>query len=169
MNAVMEQNTTANLEKLKGLARNLNTEFPRSPRDSSVGGTLLLARCVDKLRGILTGQDGTQNKYGSYHFNCPLDKLLFTHFGIDANAIHAVIASGASDEEIGQWFTEHANLGSMEAKVQWNNMMRYRMITEMPMAIQMYLENEIPKNIPADKQRHIRYFLDVIDTKEGRM
>jgi hypothetical protein len=169
MSLTLQQAPNANIEKVRSLAKNLNTEFPRSPRNTEVGGYLLLARAVDKLRGILVGQDGTDNTYGSYHYNCPLDKMLFGHFGIDAQGLHDVIASGASDAEVGEWFTQNANLGSMEAKVQFNNQMRYRNIAEMPIALQMYLEGEIAKRIPAEKQVNIRYFLDVIDTKEGRL
>ena len=169
MNTTMQQAPNANIEKVKSLARNLNTEFPRSPRNTEVGGYLLLARAVDKLRGVLTGQDGTENKYGAYHFNCPLDKMLFGHFGIDAQAFYDVVASGATDAEIGEWFSKNVNVGSMEAKVQFNNQMRFKNIADMPIALQMYLEGEIATRIPVEKQVNIRYFLDVIDTKEGRL
>jgi len=169
MNATFTESHAVNLEKVSSLAQNLHIEFPRSPRDTSVGGYLMLARAVDKLRGILTDQDGTQNIYGSYHYNCPLDKMLFGHFGIDADALKAVISGGATDDEIGAWFSKQVNVGSMEAKVAFNNEWRYKNIADLPLGLQMYLEGAIAKQMTPQQAIHVRYFLDVIDTKEGRL
>ena len=59
------------------LSRDLTNKAPRSPRDR-VGGYALLARAIDKCRATLHGQAG------EYHFNCPLDQMLFSFKGVIA-------------------------------------------------------------------------------------
>ena len=43
---------------------------------------------------------------GEYHFNCPLDNMLFSFKGVQAEDVN-LLASGATDEEIAAWFNEY--------------------------------------------------------------
>jgi hypothetical protein len=77
-------------------ARNLTKEAPRSPR-IRIGGYAILARMADKGRASLNGTAG------EYHFNCPVDNILFGFKGVTGAEVKAVLESGASDEQIADW------------------------------------------------------------------
>src|ERR1043166_4276317 len=62
-----KQSTYAPL--LKG-AKDLAHEAPRSPRQR-LGGYAIMARMIDKGRATIAGNAG------EYHFNCPVDQMLF--------------------------------------------------------------------------------------------
>jgi hypothetical protein len=76
--------------------KDLSKEAPRSPREL-IAGFVILARAIDKCRATLHGN------VGAYHYDCPLDNWLFGFKGVTGEQFKAVVASGASDEELGQW------------------------------------------------------------------
>ena len=55
--------------------KNLTKEPPRSPK-TGLGGYVILSRTIDKCRALLWGN------IGEYHFDCPLDNMLFGFKGI---------------------------------------------------------------------------------------
>lgn len=77
-------------------ARDLTKEAPRSPH-IRIGGYAILARMADKGRAFLNGTAG------EYHFNCPVDNLLFGFKGVTGAEVRPVLQSGASDEQIAAW------------------------------------------------------------------
>lgn len=81
-------------------ARNLTTEAPRSPH-SRLGGYVIMARMIDKGRATINGTNG------EYHFNCPVDNMLFGFKGVKGEDVRPLLASGASDEDVLTWFSEH--------------------------------------------------------------
>ena len=81
-------------------AKNLTQEPARSPR-LRVGGYALLARMADKGRAELNGTAG------EYHFDCPVDNLLFGFKGVRGAEIKTLLAAGASDEQIAAWLDAH--------------------------------------------------------------
>jgi uncharacterized protein DUF5069 len=80
-------------------ARDLTKEAPRSPR-TRLGDYALMARMIDKGRATLNGT------VGEYHYACPLDQMLFTYKGVQADDVKALLASGANDEQVLAWFNE---------------------------------------------------------------
>ncbi|MGJ8639456.1 MAG: DUF5069 domain-containing protein [Opitutaceae bacterium] len=141
-------------------ALDLSKDFPRSPR-TSLAGYVIGARMLDKCRAVIAGTQG------DYHFNCPLDQMFLSFTGIDPDQFKAFVATGANDETVAKWITEHAKDNSQEAIVQWNNDLRYKRISEMPINLQVFLEGYIPEYIPADKI--VYYWFDVYDIEEGRI
>jgi len=93
--------SSENLEAVRALAPDLTQKKPRSPREK-LAGFELAARTLDKCRASLAGSNG------DYEFNCPLDQRFFAETGIDAEAFRAVVATGATDEQVGDWIKEHA-------------------------------------------------------------
>ena len=89
-------NTTISLPKAKDLMQ----EAPRSPRER-IDGYVLMARMIDKGRATLNGTNG------EYHFNCPVDNMLFGFKGVDGEEVRKVLLSGADDEEVAAWITAH--------------------------------------------------------------
>jgi hypothetical protein len=81
-------------------AKDLSLEAPRGPREL-LGGYAILARCIDKGRAELNGTAG------EFHFNCPLDNMLFSFKGVDSDDVHDLLQNGSSDEKIVQWFNEN--------------------------------------------------------------
>ncbi len=69
-------------------SKDLTQESPRSPR-IRVGGYAILGRTLDKCRAFLKG------KIGEYHFDCPLDNMLFGFKGVKGDDFKARVAEGA--------------------------------------------------------------------------
>lgn len=141
-------------------APDLNHSYPRSPRET-LGGYVVAARTLDKCRAAIAGT------LGEYHFDCPLDNLLFDFTGISADAFRAKVESGVSDEEFGEWLASTSQVQDKRAVIQWNNDLRFKRISEMPIELQEFLEGYIPENIPAG--RVVYYWFDVYDIEEERL
>jgi hypothetical protein len=60
-----------------------------------------MARMIDKGRATIAGTNG------EYHFDCPLDNMLFGFKGVTGTDVRAVLESGATDEQIAAWFDHH--------------------------------------------------------------
>lgn len=138
----------------------LNTEFPRSPHDL-LGGYVIAARTLDKCRAVIAGTQG------EYHFACPLDNLFFDFTGLSSDQFKALIASGVDDEVVAEWIIANSQVKEKRDVIRWNNDLRDKRISEMPIELQEFLESYIPQFIPAGK-RIYRWF-DVYDIEEGRI
>lgn len=77
-------------------AKDLTKEAPASPR-TRVGGYVILARMADKGRAVLQGTAG------DYHFDCPLDNILFGFKGVKGDDVRQLLESGADNEAIAFW------------------------------------------------------------------
>src|SRR5688500_9660455 len=94
--------------KVKG--KDLTKEAPRSPR-VRIGGYAILARTYDKCCALLDGN------IGEYHFDCPLDNMLFGFKGGTGDDFKAEVEKGATDEEMANWVDNHGtkkNAGGSE-------------------------------------------------------
>ncbi|MFC7337131.1 DUF5069 domain-containing protein [Haloferula chungangensis] len=146
---------------LKSLALDLASgEFPRSPRET-LGGYVVAARTLDKCRAVLAGTNG------EYHFDCPLDGFFLSFTGISADDFKAFVATGADDEAVAKWINENAKSRERRDIIKWNNEMRCKHISEMPIELQEFLEDYIPECIPAGKIVYV--WFDVYDIEEGRI
>ncbi len=139
----------------------LTKEFPRSPRDISIAGYVVAARCVDKCRAVVAGTNG------EYHANCPLDSYWLDFTGIKFSALKKFISTGADDAAVSEWVTKKAKQKSGGAVVKWNNEMRDMQISAMPMKLQKFLETYIPENLPENKPPYV--WFDVYDIEEKRI
>lgn len=84
--------TSAHLDHAPDLTR----EAPRSPR-VLLGNYVLMARMIDKCRATIYGTAG------DYHFDCPVDNMLFSFKELKGDEVRRCIATGPSDEEILSW------------------------------------------------------------------
>jgi hypothetical protein len=82
------------------VAKDLTKEPPRSPRVRT-GGYAILARTTDKCRAFLVGANG------DYHYDCPLDNMLFGFKGVTGYDFKAQVEAGASDAELAEWVDTH--------------------------------------------------------------
>jgi hypothetical protein len=148
-------------ENVKKLAPDLTKGFPSSPH-AMLGGYILAKRCVDKCRAELAGT------IGDYHFDCPLDNNFLGFANIKGPDLREFVATGADDEAVAKWITEHATKRERVEIIKWNNSWRYKRLSETPDQLQEYMEDYIPKNVPPEVIHHIRYFFDVFDAEEKR-
>ncbi|MBA2270422.1 MAG: DUF5069 domain-containing protein [Chthoniobacterales bacterium] len=96
--------------------RDLTKEAPRSPK-TRLGDYVILARTLDKCRALLWGN------IGEYHFDCPLDNMLFGPMGIKPDEFKAEVERGASDEEMVRWMNSHRTMKSDEEVKAWSDQM----------------------------------------------
>src|SRR5438552_3355260 len=80
--------------------KDLTREAPRSPR-IRVGGYAILGRTIEKCRALVAGN------IGEYHFDCPLDNMLFGFKGVKGEDLKAQIENGASDQEMVEWLNRN--------------------------------------------------------------
>lgn len=147
-------------ENLKNLALDLSQDYPRSPRET-LGGYVIAGRALDKCRATLAGTNG------EYHFDCPLDRVFFDFTGIDSNAFKEYVATGASDQEVGQWIIEHSKIKEKREVITWNNQLRYTRPVDMAPELQEFLEGYIEEFVP--KGRPVYVWFDVYDLEEKRL
>src|SRR2546423_6925063 len=124
----MEQN-------VKG--KDLTKEAPRSPK-TRVGGYVILGRTLDKCRALLAGD------IGEYHFDCPLDNMLFGWKGIKGDDFKAEVAKGASDDEMVKWVDAHGTSKTEEEKAAWCREMLATNPFEDPEKREWYVESVKP-------------------------
>ena len=129
------------LEHVRLQARDLRTDFPRSPRDTTIGGFVIAARAVDKCRATLSGMNG------EYNFDCSLDKRCFTFAGITGEDLKRQVATGATDAELSAWLKEKSGKTEEEIVI-WNNAERDRRLSDLSPKSQVFMENYIRKHLP---------------------
>ncbi len=93
-----------NKEKLQPLTKDLTKQAPRSPREV-LGGYVILARCLDKGRADLLGINGEYN-----YWYCSLCAQLEEFTGVDHAVMKEFIATGATDDEVGEWFKAQSKI-----------------------------------------------------------
>lgn len=111
---VCERNRRGLLSKMNKEGKDLTKEAPRSPK-AKVGGYVILGRTIDKCRALLWGN------IGEYHFDCPLDNMLFGWKGVKGDDFKAVVEGGATDDEIAKWVDSNGTPKSEDEKSQWCN------------------------------------------------
>jgi Domain of unknown function (DUF5069) len=100
-------------QRVISLAPDLTKTSPRSPRASLGNYKVLAARTLDKCRAELAGTAG------SYHFNCPLDRVFFRFTGIDSEKFKTFVATGASDQEVGDWISKESRVQDKSKIATW--------------------------------------------------
>ncbi len=96
------------------LAKDLSKQAPRSPRQR-LGGYAVAARMIDKGRAHFAGT------VGEYHFDCPVDKILFEFKGITAADLEPQLKSGATDDAIVGWLNGHGTPRSGAEAKEWSD------------------------------------------------
>ncbi|MBV9674669.1 MAG: DUF5069 domain-containing protein [Verrucomicrobia bacterium] len=94
--------------------KDLTKEPPRSPRNR-LSGYVIMARMIDKGRATIHGT------VGEYHFACPLDQMLFTFKGVQADEVKKLLASSSDDAEVVNWFNAHGTPKTAEETKAWSD------------------------------------------------
>ena len=152
---------STDLEKVKKFAMDLRKTFPRSPREK-LGGYVIAARCVDKCRASLLNMNGEYS-----YWPCSLASQWFAFTGITPEQFKEVVATGATDEDIARWITEHSKVKDPNEVLKWNNRLRDMRLSDMSLQAQQYLEDYIPKFV--SNHRPVYVWFDVYDLEEKRL
>ena len=127
-----------------------------------IGGFVIAARSLDKCRVVLVERNG------EYNFDpCGLAVFLWDFTGVRPEQFKEFVATGASDEEVGQWLRQHSQQQDPLAITRWNLALKDRRLSELPDRHQTFLADYIPRNCP--RPNSIRFFFDVYDAEEGRL
>ena len=102
--------------KKKVTGKDLKKEAPRSPR-IRVGGYAILGRTIDKCRALVAGN------IGEYHFDCPLDNMLFGFKVVEGDDFKAQIEQGASDQEVVEWLNQSGEKKTPAQIMRWSEKM----------------------------------------------
>jgi hypothetical protein len=94
----------------------LTKQAPRSPRQRFAGFAIAF-RAIDKCRASLAGT------LGEYHYDCPLDNMLFSFKGISGEQFKTAVRESQSDEEIGAWLLAHGTAKTPAEINTWSNEM----------------------------------------------
>jgi hypothetical protein len=101
-------------ETIMNKAKDLTKEAPRSPR-VRIAGYAILARMADKGRATIN------DTAGDYHFDCPLDNMLFGFKGVKGSEVKPLLESGADDEKIAKWLNMHGTPKTVSEVKQWSD------------------------------------------------
>ena len=94
--------------------KDLTKVAPRSPYEQ-IGGFAIIARTIDKCRATIAGTNG------EYHFDCPLDNVLFGFKNIKGSDFRAYVEEGHTDDEIAQWMKDHGTPQTDEEIQAWSD------------------------------------------------
>ena len=114
--------------------RDLQQRAPHSPRDR-IGGFAIACRAIDKSRSSLNGT------LGEYHYDSPLDKLLFEFKGITAGQFTASVQAAATYEDIGLWLQQNGTKRTATEIAVWSDEMEAYSPVENPMSYANFVEN----------------------------
>jgi len=76
--------------------RDLTKQAPHSPRER-IAGFAIADRTTDKCRASIAGT------LGEYHYDCPLDNMLFSFKGINGGQFKTAVQAAKNYEDIGTW------------------------------------------------------------------
>jgi len=133
----------------------LTKQFPRSPYDT-IAGIVMMPRTLDKCKAYNAGT------LGEYHYNCPLDKVLFQFLDVTSNEFAEVVEELENDEKIEEWIRERLEDKSQKEKDQFNNELRHSIPEDLDK--KKWIESEKKR---LRKNNYFSFF-DNIDADEGR-
>jgi hypothetical protein len=111
--STQEASMKTDLQKVRRLAIDLRTGYPRSPREK-LGGYVIAARCADKCRAFLLDMNGEYN-----YWPCSLASQWFGFTGITPDQFKDMVATGATDEELARWIGEHSKIADFDEVLKW--------------------------------------------------
>ncbi|HXC99705.1 MAG TPA: DUF5069 domain-containing protein [Verrucomicrobiae bacterium] len=113
--------------------RDLNKVAPHSPRDR-IAGFVIASRAVDKCRATLAGTPG------EYHYDCPLDNMLFSFKGITGDQFKTVVQTSTNYEEIGAWLQANGTAKTPAEIKTWSDAMESSSMMKNPEKRSYFIE-----------------------------
>lgn len=116
------------------IPRDLTKQAPHGPRHR-VGGFVIAARTIDKCRASLAG------KLGEYHYDCPLDNVLFSFKGINGGQFKAAVQGAKNYEEVGTWLQSHGTPKTPDEIKTWSDAVEASSLMKDPEKRAYFIEN----------------------------
>jgi hypothetical protein len=116
------------------IARDLTRQAPHSPRER-LAGFAIATRTIDKCRA------GVAGTLGEYHYDCPLDNLLFTFKGINGAQFQAVVQNSENYEAVGAWLLAHGTVKTPAEIKAWSDEMEAASMMKNPEKRAYFIEN----------------------------
>jgi hypothetical protein len=114
--------------------RDLAKQAPHSPRDR-IAGFAIAPRTIDKCRASLAGA------LGEYHYDCPLDNMLFSFKGINGEQFKTAVQASTTYEEVGAWLQANGTPKTpLEIKT-WSDEMEASSLMKNPEKRACFIEN----------------------------
>lgn len=114
--------------------RDLNKQAPNSPR-KRLAGFAIASRTIDKCRASVAGT------LGQYHFDCPLDNMLFTFKGITAEQFRSAVQASKDYEEMGIWLHANGALKTADEIKAWSDEMEASSLIKDPNKRDYFIES----------------------------
>ena len=114
--------------------RDLTKQAPHSPR-KRVAGFAIASRAVDKCRASLKGTPG------EYHYDCPLDNLLFGFKGITGEQFKAAVQASNDYEDVGVWLQANGTAKTPVEIKAWSDEMEAGSLMKNPEKRAYFVEN----------------------------
>lgn len=138
-------------------AKDLKKEAPRSPR-KRVGGYVILGRALDKGRAQIAGT------IGDYHFDCPLDNMLFGFKEVKGDEVKKLLETNASDDDVVAWLNSHGAKKSADEIKEWGDQLEAAKPYENPEKKEWFIG--VCKEADCDPAKSTLFdFLDADDKK----
>ncbi|MDD5261292.1 MAG: DUF5069 domain-containing protein [Methylacidiphilales bacterium] len=115
-------------------AQDLTKQAPHSPRNR-IAGFVIASRTIDKCRAELAG------KLGEYHYDCPLDNVLFTFKGITGKQFKAAIQCSKNYEDVGAWLLANGTPKTPSEVKTWSDEIEAESLMENPEKRDFFIKN----------------------------
>jgi hypothetical protein len=112
----------------------LTKQAPHSPRER-VAGFAVASRTVDKCRASIAGT------LGEYHYDCPLDNMLFSFKGINGGQFKTAVQAAKSYEDVGTWLQANGTKKSQLEIKTWSDEMEAGSPIQNPEKRAFFIEN----------------------------
>jgi hypothetical protein len=114
--------------------RDLTKEAPHSPRNR-IAGFAIARRAVDKCRASVAGT------LGEYHYDCPLDNLLFHFKGVTGEQFKTAVQAAKTYEDVGAWLQANGTTKTPAEIKAWSDEMEASSPMKDPERRAYFIEN----------------------------
>jgi hypothetical protein len=114
--------------------RDLTKQAPHSPRER-IAGFAIASRAVDKCRASIAGT------LGEYHYDCPLDNMLFSFKGINGGQFKTAVQAAKNYEDIGAWLQTNGTAKTAVEIKTWSDAMEADSMMKNPEKRAYFIEN----------------------------
>jgi len=116
------------------IARDLTKQAPHTPRER-IAGFAIASRAIDKCRATLAGTPG------EYHYDCPMDKMLFSFKGITGEQFKAAVQASKNYEDVGFWLQTNGALKTPTEIRAWSDEMEAGSLMKDPEKRAFFIED----------------------------
>ena len=134
----------------------LTKTYPRSVREKMLG-VVQLPRTADKAKALAFGN------IGEYHYNCPMDKAVFTFLGIDHEAFLDAVKTSKDESGVEAFVRPYVQKKSSDEIERWNQQWLNRKPEGESLDFFLQLRNQI-----APERTDVTTWTDLLDLDEKR-